>query len=122
MSAHSLPAVTQVLHPVDDVEAAAAFYLDTLGFTTKFVDGTRYAALDAHGVTLALVGPDENVAHGDQSTGIKVADLATAVTAIVEHGGDVVVPATAGPHETRAVLRDPWGNTVVLYQPLVVSS
>lgn len=122
MTEQALPAVTQVLHPVTDVAAAAAFYVDTLGFATKFVDGTRYAALDAHGVTLALVGDGEDITEGLQSTGIKVDDLDAVVAATVQHGGSVVVPATAGPHETRAVVRDPWGNTLVLYQPLAVSS
>ncbi|AEA27274.1 Glyoxalase/bleomycin resistance protein/dioxygenase [Pseudonocardia dioxanivorans CB1190] len=109
--------IGNVLHPVPDVAAAVEFYGSVFGFATKFVDGGRYAALDAGGTTLALAAPEEDVTGGVPAASIKVADVAAALAALVEAGGTVVREAEQGPHEVRAVARDPWGNTVVVYGP-----
>ena len=45
----------------------------------------------------------------------KVADVAATLAALEQAGGTVVRPAEFGPHEVRAVARDPWGNTLVVY-------
>lgn len=37
------------------------------------------------------------------------------VDAFAEAGGSVVRTPEAGPHETRAVVRNPWGNLLVIY-------
>ena len=109
--------IRNVLHPVADVAAAAAFYRDVFGFGEKFVDGDRYAALDAGGVTLALAGPAEDVTGGVPAASIKVDVVADALTALERAGGSIVSAAQQGPHEVRAVARDPWGNTLVVYGP-----
>ncbi|ONI86962.1 glyoxalase [Actinosynnema sp. ALI-1.44] len=109
--------IGNVLHPVADVDAAVRFYADTFGLATKFVDGDRYAALDAGGTTLALVGQAEDITGGVPAASFKVADVTAALTAVVASGGAVVREPERGPHEVRAVARDPWGNTVVVYGP-----
>ncbi|GAA4613082.1 VOC family protein [Saccharopolyspora hordei] len=109
--------VRNVLHPVADVAAATAFYADTLGFGAKFTDGTRYAALDAGDVTLALAGPGEDITDGVAAASVKVADVEATVAVFTRAGGTLVRPPEPGPHETRAVLRDPWGNTLIAYAP-----
>ena len=109
--------IGNVLHPVPDVDAAVRFYRDAFGLPAKFVDGDRYAALDAGGTTLALVGPAEDVTGGVPAASFKVADVAAALAALVAGGGSVVRQPERGPHEVRAVARDPWGNTVVVYGP-----
>jgi predicted enzyme related to lactoylglutathione lyase len=120
---HMLGAMTgngelrQVLHPVGDVEAAVDFYAAAFGFGSKFIDGDRYAALDAGATTLALAGPAEDVTDGDSAAGVKVADVEAAVLAVLAAGGTVVRQPEVGPHEVRAVIRDPWGNPVVVYAP-----
>jgi predicted enzyme related to lactoylglutathione lyase len=106
-----------VLHPVADVGAAAEFYGAAFGLPVKFVDGDRYAALDAGGVSLALAGPEEDVTGGVAAASFKVADVAATLAALEEAGGTVVDGPTRGPHEVRAVARDPWGNTVIVYAP-----
>lgn len=111
------PRIGNVLHPVADVAAAVEFYGSVLGFPTKFVDGQRYAALDAGGVTLALAAPEEDVA-GVAAASVKVPDVDATVKAIVAAGGVVVREPEAGPHEVRAVVRDPWSNTFIVYGPL----
>lgn len=44
-------------------------------------------------------------------------DVAAAVDAVVRAGGVVVRPAERGPHEARVVVRDPWGNALIVYGP-----
>ncbi|GAA1956981.1 VOC family protein [Amycolatopsis minnesotensis] len=109
--------IGNVLHPVSDVESAVRFYATALGLTAKFVDGDRYAALDAGGTTLALAGPAEDVTGGVPAASFKVPDVAAALAALVAGGGSVVRQPERGPHEVRAVARDPWGNTIVVYGP-----
>ncbi|MFE5699113.1 VOC family protein [Rhodococcus koreensis] len=105
-----------VTHPVADVAAAAAFYRDGLGIETKFVDGDRYAALDAGGTTLALAAPEEDLAERVAAS-FKVPDVTAALHAIEHAGGRVVRPVEQGAHEIRAVAADPWGNIFVVYGP-----
>jgi predicted enzyme related to lactoylglutathione lyase len=107
--------IGNVLHPVGDVAAAVRFYREAFGLGLKFADGDRFAALDAGGTTLALAGPEEDVTGGVAAASFKVADVPAALAAITEAGGSVLRPAEQGPHEVRAVAKDPWGNTVVVY-------
>lgn len=44
-------------------------------------------------------------------------DRYAALGALVQGGGAIVREPEQGPHEVRAVARDPWGNTVVIYGP-----
>lgn len=102
-----------VLIPVADLDQAIAFY----GLPVKFRDGDRFAALDGGGVTVALAGPSEHVTEGIAPS-YKVDDVARAVQEMSERGAVVLQQPEAGPHEIRAVLRDPSGNAFVLYCPL----
>ncbi|MEZ0076854.1 VOC family protein [Planotetraspora sp. GP83] len=110
--------VGNVLIPVDDLDKAVAFYSDGLGLPVKFRDGDRFAALDGGGVTVALVGPEEQVSGTTTAPSYKVADVAAAVQDLTETGAVVVREPEAGPHEVRAVLRDPSGNVFILYSSL----
>jgi len=107
----------QVLHPVRDVAAAVDFYAAAFGFEPRFIDGHRYASLDAGATTLALAGPAEDVTDGESAAAVKVPDVEDALRAVVAAGGTVVRQPDVGPHEVRAVVRDPWGNPVVIYAP-----
>ena len=107
--------IGNVLHPVADVAAAVDFYAAAFGLPTRFVDGDRYAALDGNGTTLALAAPEEDITGGVPAASFKVADVAATLAALEQAGGTVVRPAETGPHEVRAVARDPWGNTLVVY-------
>jgi predicted enzyme related to lactoylglutathione lyase len=111
-----------VLYPVTDLDLAVAFYRDGLGLAVRFQDGSRYAALDggdaggSGGVTLALAGPGEDIT-GAVAASFKVTDVGAAARRLTEAGGQVVRGPEEGPHETRAVLRDPAGNPFVIYAP-----
>lgn len=109
--------VGNVLYPVPDVAAAVAFYRDSLGLPVKFTDGSRYAALDGGGVTFAIAAAQESVAGPGPAASFKITDVAAAVERLTAAGATVVTPATEGPHEVRAALRDPAGNPFVIYAP-----
>jgi predicted enzyme related to lactoylglutathione lyase len=103
------------MYPVDDVEKASEFYRDALGLSVKFVDGSRYAALDGTTTTFALAGPEEQVAGTHAAVSFKVADVAEAIRVVAAAGGTVIQEPAEGPHEIRAVVADPWGNAFVVY-------
>lgn len=109
--------IGNVHHPVGDVGAAVAFYTDAFGLPALFTDGDRYAALDGGGTKLALAGPAEDVTGGAPAVSFKVADVAAALEAVTLAGGSVLRAPETGPHETRAVARDPWGNALIVYGP-----
>lgn len=106
--------IRSVLHPVGDVGAAVAFYERVLGFSVAFRDGDRYAALDAGDVKLALVSGTEDLTHRAAAS-IRVNDLDGTLQRVRAESGRVVVESSTGPHETRAVVADSWGNVFVLY-------
>ncbi len=112
------PRIGNVLYAVDDLDAAVAFYRDALGLPLNFQDGTRFAAMNGGGVVLALVGADEDVTAGAPAASIKVDDLDAAVDRATAAGATLLRAPERGPHELRAVIRDPAGNTVVLYSAL----
>ncbi|OLO25819.1 glyoxalase/bleomycin resistance/dioxygenase family protein [Streptomyces sp. MNU77] len=109
--------IRNVLYPTEDVDAAVAFYGRALGLAVKFRDGGRYAALDGGGVTLALAGSDEDVTDGGVAASFMVERVRDTVEHLLDAGAALVRGPETGPHETRAVLRDPWGNLLVVYTP-----
>ncbi|GAA2389776.1 hypothetical protein GCM10010404_53630 [Nonomuraea africana] len=92
---------------MDDVGKAIEFY----GLPVRFRDGDRFALLEGG---IGLAGPDEHLTDAT-AVCLKVADVAPAVRDLLDRGGALVRGPEAGPHETRAVLRDPSGNLFVLY-------
>lgn len=104
-----------VLIPVDDLETAIAFYSGTLGLAVRFRDGDRFAALDGGGATVALVAAEERVAGEVTAPSYRVDDVARTAGELAGAGAELVREPEAGPHEIRAVLRDPSGNVFVLY-------
>ncbi len=105
----------QVIQPVGDIPSALEFYGALLGLEVRFVDADRYAALDAGGATLALAGPEEDVALVS-APAFKVADLDGFLERLAAAGGSVVRGLELGPHERRVVVGDPWGNRIIVYQ------
>lgn len=105
-----------LLWPVPDLDAAVAFYVTGLGLPLAFRDGNRFASVRAGGVSLALAAGSEDITGGVPAPAYKVPDLGLAVAAAEAAGAEVVVGNQAGPHELRAVIRDPSGHLVILYQ------
>ena len=106
---------------VADVERAAAFYADVLGFTREDVSD-RYTAMRRGAVTLGIGRIDELPeshplrAHGGERVGlgveivIEVADVDAVQAAVVRAGWPVLVPVGHRPWGLRDFrLRDPDG-------------
>ncbi len=103
-----------VIHPVADLDAAETFYRDVLGLEPMFRDGDRFAAFRAGDVTVALAAGEEILA--DRAiVSYKVDDIDGAVAALEGAGARVERGVEDGPHERRAVLRDPAGNPFAIY-------
>ncbi|GLW62689.1 hypothetical protein Arub01_09330 [Actinomadura rubrobrunea] len=109
--------IGNVLYVAEHLDEAVRFYRDALGLAVKFTDGDRFAAFDGGGATFAVAGPDEDVTDGVPAVSFKVADVAATVERVTAAGARLVRGPEDGPHETRAVLRDPAGNAFVLYSP-----
>ena len=103
-----------VIQPVADLETTLAFYRDALGLELQFRDGDRFAALRAGSTTIALAAGEERL---DDCTLVsyKVEDVDAAIDDFIAAGAELVRAAEDGPHERRAVLRDPAGNPFVVY-------
>jgi predicted enzyme related to lactoylglutathione lyase len=106
--------IGNVLYPTADVATAVRFYRDALGLNVKFQDGDRFAALDGGGTTFAIAGPEEQVVP-EPAVSFKVDDVAAMVGRLTAAGAELIRGPEEGPHEIRAVLRDPAGNSFVLY-------
>jgi predicted enzyme related to lactoylglutathione lyase len=105
--------LAMLLQPVEDMAAALHFYGDALGLPLMFRDGERFAALDAGGLTLALVAGAERIVDVP-ALAWRVDDIDAALARLVAAGAQVLSPPARGPHERRAVLRDVAGHPLVL--------
>jgi predicted enzyme related to lactoylglutathione lyase len=106
----------QVIQPVDDIERAVEFYRVAFGLPVRFVDGDRFAALEAGGAVLALVANHEDIAERSAAA-FKVSDLEAFVSSLPKDATIIRGPLS-GPHERRLVIADPWGNRIVVYASL----
>ena len=96
--------------PVADLEQALAFYRDQLGHTLIWRTNTA-AGLSLPDSNAELVLRTEN---RPAETDLQVASVREAVQRFIQAGGELVT----GPFEIQigkcAVVRDPWGNELVL--------
>jgi len=108
--------IGNVFYRVPDMAAAVRFYQDVLGLSLKLRDGERWAAFDVGGSTLALEGGASG-GPGGATVSLRTDGLESVVDTLHTRGAQVSDVET-GPHERRATLHDPAGNTLVLYEPL----
>lgn len=101
-----------ILVPVKDMAASVSFFRDTMGLKLKFQDGTRYAAFEFGGLTLALVADEERIID-ETALSFRVSDIAAAVADARHAGAEVVRAVEQGPHEKRAIVREPGGTALV---------
>ena len=102
-----------LLCPVDDLDAAVAFYRDALGLPVKFRDGGRYCAIDAGGFTLGLAAGEERIVT-EAAPAFRVENIEHSMAAMLAAGASIARPLERGPHEARVVLHAPGGGTLVL--------
>ncbi|KIR66232.1 MULTISPECIES: VOC family protein [Micromonospora] len=106
--------IGHVIVPAGDLDAQLAFYT-TLGLTVRFRDGDRYAALTDGTVTLGLADATQQPVAGRTLLSVQVDDLDACLAGLVAAGATAGAPQT-GPHERRAVVVDPCGNPLVVYE------
>lgn len=114
---------------VDDVPASIAFYTELLGFTLERDASPAFASVTRDGMTLLLSGdgssgkrtlPDGRRPEpgGWNRILLKVEDLAVEVARLRGQGVSFrTTEIVRGPGGAQAVLDDPSGNPVELFQP-----
>jgi predicted enzyme related to lactoylglutathione lyase len=110
----SVEKVGMVIHPVASIDDVEGFYRDALGLAPRFRDGDRFCAFDAGGVTIAFAAGEERL-HDAPVVAYRVDDLEAVVASLEAAGAKVLRPIEEGPHERRALLRDPAGNAFVVH-------
>lgn len=113
---------------VADVDAAVAFYVDVLGFELVEKWGPPFAMVKHGDLTLWLSGPGSSAARpladgskpapgGWNRLVVETEDLAALIATVRQAGaafrGDVV----SGPGGKQALVHDPSGNPVELFEP-----
>ena len=119
-----------VRYIVDDVDAAVAFYTETLGFEVKMRPGPGFAALTRDGATLFVnaVGgpggasqamPDGRVPEpgGWNRIQLEVDDLDATVARLREAGAAFRNDVVEGRGGRQILVDDPSGNCVELFEP-----
>ncbi|HZQ34682.1 MAG TPA: VOC family protein [Dehalococcoidia bacterium] len=110
---------SHVYLPVPDVEAAIAFYTESLGFRLQrrwqTADGAAAAYLELGGVLLELL-PSAGGVQGERRFGLVVDDLDATLTELrgrgVEIAGEPFAPRSFWGRQ--ATIRDPFGYVVAL--------
>lgn len=109
--------VTNVYYVVPDMNAALAFYRDTLGLTVKFQDGEKWTQFDVGGTQVALATPAPGqVEPGQNATVVmQVDDLAAVRDELATQGIAVSDVIGMGDHGSFFTCRDPAGNVVQFF-------
>ncbi len=125
-------AAVQVRYIVHDVDAAIAFYCEQLGFQEVMHPAPAFAMLSRGALRLVLSAPNP-VGGGGQSLpdgtkpepggwnrfAIEVEDLAAMVERLRQAGAHFRSDIITGVGGKQAILEDPSGNPIELFEPLV---
>jgi catechol 2,3-dioxygenase-like lactoylglutathione lyase family enzyme len=116
---------------VNDLDTAVAFYCGRLGFEQELVSTPGFAMLYRGGLRLLLSVPgvpgggaplpDGSVpqAGGWNRMTLQVADITRTVEALRAAGVAVRAGVTTGVAVRQALVQDPWGNLIELFEPAV---
>lgn len=109
--------VTNVYYVVPDMDAAVAFYRDTLGLNVKFRDGDKWTQFDVGGTQVAVATPAPGqVDPGSNATVVlQVDDLAATRSELTAQGIAVSEVVAMGDHGSFFTCRDPAGNVVQFF-------
>jgi catechol 2,3-dioxygenase-like lactoylglutathione lyase family enzyme len=125
-------AAVQVRYIVHDVDAAIAFYCEHLGFQKVMHPAPAFAMLSRGDLRLVLSAPNP-VGGGGQSMpdgtkpepggwnrfAVEVTDLAATVDHLRRVGAHFRSGIITGVGGKQAILEDPSGNPIELFEPLV---
>lgn len=119
-----------VRYLVDDVDDAVVFYTTALGFELAEHWGPPFAIVRSAdgGLDLWLAGPGSSARRslpdgeepgpgGWNRIVVTVDDLEKTLSAVAAAGASVRVAAVQGPGGTQALITDPSGNPIELFQP-----
>ncbi|NUR08971.1 MAG: VOC family protein [Nocardioidaceae bacterium] len=115
-----------VRYLVDDVPAAIAFYTTHLGFTLRsnpapaFADvvrGPLRLLLSAAGSSGARATPEQYADPGRNRVNLTVVDLDAEVDRLRAAGVPFASDVVSGPGGRQALVADPAGNLVELFEP-----
>jgi catechol 2,3-dioxygenase-like lactoylglutathione lyase family enzyme len=120
--------VAIVRYLVDDVDAAIAFYRNSLGFALEQQMGPAFAIVTRDDLALWLSGPESSAARpmpdgrrpepgGWNRAVVVVEDLATRVEELKRSGLSFRNDIVSGPGGKQILLEDPAGNPVELFEP-----
>ncbi len=120
------PAGATIRYFVADMDAAVAFYRDQLGFEEELRPSPAFAMLYRGDLRLLLSRPESHVRPGGQPPApggwnrilIQVPDLAAAVEGLRARGVRFRHEIVTGVTVRQALLEDPSGNPVELFEPL----
>jgi catechol 2,3-dioxygenase-like lactoylglutathione lyase family enzyme len=124
--ARSAPGPATVRYFVDDLDEAVAFYSEVLGFDAELVRPPAFAMLYRGDLRLLLsvpgeahVLPDGTVPQpgGWNRISLQVSDLPTTVDTLRRRGVRFRTGVVAGTGVSSALLQDPAGNPVELFEP-----
>jgi len=112
--------ISQIAISVKSLEAAKAFYGETLGFQFLFEAPPQMAFYDCHGVRL-LIGEAKEVTPGGPILYFSVDDIEATYKALEEKGTECIRPPqmthkTEGSELWLAVFKDPDGHTLALME------
>jgi predicted enzyme related to lactoylglutathione lyase len=101
-----------------DPDATQAFYSNLFGWTVEHTDPSGYRLCALDGDLVAAFGRAEDPGLPYWSTNISVDDIAAATQQFAAAGAEIVLPPSpAGPPGDYAVIRDPVGAPLSLWQP-----
>lgn len=117
-----------VRYIVNDIDASVRFYVDTLGFALEQQWGPPFAMVRRGDLTLWLSGPGSSAARplsdgskpapgGWNRLVIETDDIAALVAALKRGGAHLRGEIVTGPGGSQALVDDPSGNPIELFQP-----
>jgi catechol 2,3-dioxygenase-like lactoylglutathione lyase family enzyme len=113
---------------VDDADAAAAFYVEALGFKVDRRIGSAFTFVSRDDLVVWLSGPETSAArpmpNGDQPVPggwnrlvIEVDDIDAAVERLREANARFRNEPITGPGGRQVLVEDPSGNPIEIFQP-----
>ena len=128
-------AAVQVRYIVHDVDAAIAFYCEQLGFQEVMHPAPAFAMLSRGALRLVLSAPNpaggggQSLADGTRPEpggwnrfAIEVEDLAATVERLRHAGARFRSDIITGVGGKQAILEDPSGNPIELFEPLIAEA
>jgi catechol 2,3-dioxygenase-like lactoylglutathione lyase family enzyme len=117
-----------VRYIVNDVDAAVAFYTETLGFSLRQQFGPAMAILERESLTLWVAGPAASASKpmpdgrkpepgGWNRFVLEVSDLPVLVEALRRRGTVFRNEVLDGPGGKQILCEDPSGNAIELFEP-----